>query len=153
MTSVVRAIKYRAGQLLVSLITFGAFAGALADDITGVNRFVCAPAQVTICDEYGSCVSVMPWEVNVPRFLVFDLKKKQIATTEASGENRSTPIQSIVEEDDAIYLQGCRRRQSFQLRNKHVDGIHERCDSAGIRDRDRVRLVHAVKVKFWEKAR
>ena len=51
MTSVVRAIKYRAGQLLVALITFGAFAGAVADDITGLNRFVCAPAQVTICDD------------------------------------------------------------------------------------------------------
>lgn len=115
MTSVVRAIKYRAGQLMVALITFGAFAGAVADDITGLNRFVCAPAQVTICDEYGACVSVMPWEVNVPRFLVFDLKKKHVATTEASGQNRATPIQSIVDKDDAIYLQGVEGGRAFSF--------------------------------------
>jgi hypothetical protein len=115
MTSVVRTIKYRASQLIVALITLGAFAAVVADDITGVNRFVCAPAQVTICDEYGSCVSVMPWEVNVPRFLVFDLKKKHIATTEASGQNRSTPIQSVVEAEDAIYLQGVEGGRAFSF--------------------------------------
>ena len=54
----------------------------------------------------------MPWEVNVPRFLVFDLKKKQIGTTEASGENRVTPIQSVTKAEDAIYL-GELPRKSF----------------------------------------
>ena len=91
------------------------FVPAVADDVSGVNRFVCAPAQVNICDEFGSCVSVMPWEVNVPRFLVFDLKKKHIATTEASGENRSTPIQSIIDKDDAIYLQGVEGGRAFSF--------------------------------------
>lgn len=115
MTRVVKVIKHRAGQFIVALVTFGAFAAASADDLTGVNRFVCAPAQVNICDEYGSCVSVMPWEVNVPRFLVFDLKKKSIATTEASGENRVTPIQSVVEAEDAIYLQGVEGGRAFSF--------------------------------------
>jgi uncharacterized pyridoxamine 5'-phosphate oxidase family protein len=57
----------------------------------------------------------MPWEVNVPRFLVFDLKKKHLATTEASGQNRSTPIQSIVEAEDAIYLQGVEGGRAFSF--------------------------------------
>jgi len=57
----------------------------------------------------------MPWEVNVPRFLVFDLKKKQIGTTEASGENRVTPIQSVTKAEDAIYLQGVEGGRAFSF--------------------------------------
>lgn len=115
MTKVVNVIKHRAAQLVVALISLCAFSAAIADDLTGANRFVCAPAQVNICDEFGACVSVMPWEVNVPRFLVFDLKKKHVATTEASGQNRSTPIQSIVDKDDAIYLQGVEGGRAFSF--------------------------------------
>ncbi len=115
MTSAPKVIMQRTGQLIVALMLFAAFAAATADDITGVNRFVCAPAQVTVCDEAGACVSVLPWEVNVPRFLVFDLKKKRIATTEASGENRVTPIQSVIEAEDAIYLQGVEGGRAFSF--------------------------------------
>ena len=115
MTSAPKVIMQRTGQLIVALMLFAAFAAATADDITGVNRFVCAPAQVTVCDEAGACVSVLPWEVNVPRFLVFDLKKKRIATTEASGENRATPIQSVIETEDAIYLQGVEGGRAFSF--------------------------------------
>ncbi len=97
--------------LVLSLV----FESAVADDLTGIDRFVCAPAQINICDEYGSCATVMPWEVNVPRFLVFDLKKKQIGTTEASGENRVTPIQSVTKAEDAIYLQGVEGGRAFSF--------------------------------------
>ena len=115
MTSAPKVNMHRTGQLIVALMLFAAFAAATADDITGVNRFVCAPAQVTVCDEAGACVSVLPWEVNVPRFLVFDLKKKRISTTEASGENRATPIQSVIETEDAIYLQGVEGGRAFSF--------------------------------------
>jgi hypothetical protein len=113
----------RSSQLLVVLISFGAIGAASADDISGLNRFVCAPAQVTVCDETGACVSVLPWEVNVPRFLVFDLKKKRIGTTEASGENRVTPIQSIIEAEDAIYLQGVEGGRAFSFVINRSNGL------------------------------
>ena len=115
MTRVVKVIKHRAGQLSVALVSLAALSAAMADDLTGVNRFVCAPAQVNICDEYGACASVMPWEVNVPRFLVFDLKKKQISTTEASGQNRVTPFKAVSESEDAIYLQGVEGGRAFSF--------------------------------------
>lgn len=123
MIRVIQAMKRRASQLLVVLISFGAIGAASADDISGLSRFVCAPAQVTVCDETGACVSVLPWEVNVPRFLVFDLKKKRIGTTEASGENRVTPIQSIVEAEDAIYLQGVEGGRAFSFVINRSNGL------------------------------
>lgn len=112
------AINTHSGQSLriaVALVFLIAPAAVLADDLTGVKRFVCAPAQVNICADDGSCESVMPWEVNVPRFLAFDLKKKRIATTEASGENRTTSIQSVSEIEDAIYLQGVEQGRAFSF--------------------------------------
>lgn len=123
MIRVIQAMNRRSSQLLVVLISFGAIGAASADDISGLNRFVCAPAQVTVCDETGACVSVLPWEVNVPRFLVFDLKKKRIGTTEASGENRVTPIQSIIEAEDAIYLQGVEGGRAFSFVINRSNGL------------------------------
>lgn len=115
MNVAVALIRRRARRLLVALVFLGAPMVLLADDLTGANRFVCAPAQVNICADDGSCESVMPWEVNVPRFLAFDLKKKRIATTEASGENRTTSIQSVSEIEDAIYLQGVEQGRAFSF--------------------------------------
>ena len=103
------------GRLLVVLAFLGMSTALLADDLAGADRFVCAPAQVNICLEDGSCVSAMPWDVNVPQFLEIDLKRKSIATTEASGEDRVTPIQSISEDDDAVFLQGVENGRAFSF--------------------------------------
>ena len=65
----------------------------------------------------------MPWEVNVPRFLDFDLKKKRIGTTEASGENRVTPIQSMHEQEGAIYLQGVEQGRAFSIVIDRASGV------------------------------
>ena len=92
-------------RIIVALAFLIAFTSVLADDLTGVKRFICAPAQVNICYEDGSCNSAMPWDVNVQRFLEIDLKQKSIATTEASGENRVSPTKSIGEDVDAVFLQ------------------------------------------------
>ena len=102
-------------RLLLVLALFGTSTAVLADDLAGADRFVCAPAQVNICYEDGSCISAMPWDVNVPQFLEIDLKQKSIATTEASGEDRVTPIQSISEDDDAVFLQGVENGRAFSF--------------------------------------
>lgn len=123
MKTLIKALLHRSGRFAAVLISVAALTPAGADDLGGVNRFVCAPAQVTVCDESGSCVSVLPWEVNVPRFLVFDLKAKRIGTTEASGENRATPIQSITETEETIYLQGVEAGRAFSFVINRATGM------------------------------
>ena len=115
MKTTISTISSQSFRITVALALLAAFASVLADDLTGVKRFVCAPAQVNICYEDGSCISAMPWDVDVPRFLEIDLKQKSVATTEASGENRVTPIQSMSEDDDAIYLQGVENGRAFSF--------------------------------------
>lgn len=109
--------------LVISLTPFSAFAAAVADDLTGVNKALCAPATVTVCTEYGDCNSMLPWEVNVPQFIEVDFKKKRLATTEASGENRATPITRIEREDGFIYLQGIEGGRAFSFVIDEVTGL------------------------------
>jgi len=110
------------GISLFSLL-LGFHSLAIADDLTDATKFVCAPAQVNICVEDGTCASAMPWDVNVPQFLEFDLKKKSIGTTEASGENRVTPIQFMSETDGAIVLQGVENGRAFSFVISRISGF------------------------------
>ena len=95
----------------------GLLTGALvqADQLTGVDKFICAAAQVQICLEADSCYASSAWELDVPDFVVIDLKNKNVSTTKASGLNRSTPFSSFSRNDGRIYLQGVEQGRAFSF--------------------------------------
>ncbi len=84
-----------------------------ADDLSDSNRFLCAPVQATVCFEDGECVVDLPSNLNIPEFVEVDLEAKRLATTVASGENRSTPIAHVGREDGNIFLQGFEMGRAF----------------------------------------
>jgi len=88
---------------------------AAADDLTGADRFLCAPGEMTVCAMDGECASGPPWEFNVPDFIEVDLEAQVLKTTEASQENRQTPILAITREDGMIALQGFEMGRAFSL--------------------------------------
>ena len=88
---------------------------ALADDLAGENEILCSSASVVICLDDGTCVAAVPWEVNVPQFIEVDLRRKRLATTEASGENRATTVNSLMKEDGLTYLQGVEGGRAFSI--------------------------------------
>ena len=88
---------------------------AYADPLTGVDKFVCAASQVQICIEGDTCYSASPWDLDVPEFVVIDLKKKSISTTKASEQNRSTTFTSVVKNEGKIYLQGVEGGRAFSF--------------------------------------
>ncbi len=51
-----------------------------ADDLTGAERFLCTAAQVTACYDDGECLTVPPWELNIPQFIEVDLEARTLAT-------------------------------------------------------------------------
>lgn len=107
----------------VGLLVLGASAPASADDLTGQQSFLCSAAQAAICTDYGDCETAAPWDLNIPQFIEVNLKDKTLATTKASGENRSTPIRTLVREDGQIILQGVEggRAFSFMINEKTGD--------------------------------
>jgi len=94
-----------------------------ADDLTGAERFLCAAAETSQCFSEGDCVSAPPWQLNIPQFIEVDLAAKTLATTEASGENRSTPIKNLEREDGYIYLQGVERQRAYSFVISEGDGF------------------------------
>ncbi len=93
-----------------------------ADDLTGVDRFLCAPGEVTVCAIDGECTSGPPWEFNVPDFIEVDLEAGLLKTTEASEENRQTPILRIIREDGLIVLQGLEMGRAFSFNIEEASG-------------------------------
>ena len=88
---------------------------AYADPLTGVDKFVCAASQVQICVEADTCYSASPWELDVPEFVVIDLKKNTISTTKSSGDNRSTAFNKATRDEGKIYLQGVEGGRAFSF--------------------------------------
>jgi len=86
-----------------------------ADDLTGSDRFLCSGLQVTRCLPDGECESGLPWMLNVPQFILVDLNEKTLSTTEASGENRSSPFKNLEREESMIYLQGVEGGRAFSF--------------------------------------
>ncbi|MGI9292098.1 MAG: hypothetical protein ACR2QG_12590 [Gammaproteobacteria bacterium] len=106
--------KLKPSWFLVVLIAT-AFTPVFAEDLTGTDRFMCAPSKVNICGADGSCVSALPWEVNVPQFIIVDLDEQMLATTEASDRPRATPIKTMSRDADTIFLQGLENGRAFSF--------------------------------------
>jgi hypothetical protein len=88
---------------------------ALGDNLDGVDKMICAAAQVQICIENDTCYQAAPVELGVPDFVVIDTKKKTISTTKSSDQNRSTSFSSVVKSDGLIYLQGMEGERAFSF--------------------------------------
>ena len=85
-----------------------------ADDVSDADRLLCASIKATRCDLDG-CVTSDPVLWNIPQFIEIDLANKRLQTTAASGENRATPITTLVREDDHIFIQGIEGGRAFSF--------------------------------------
>lgn len=87
---------------------------AVADDLTGSSRFLCSVVTVGRCDVDG-CMDDTPDGTLVPQFVIIDLGAKLLSTTPASGQNRSTPIESLRREKGLVVLQGLENGRAFSF--------------------------------------
>ena len=85
------------------------------DVIKDAESMLCVPGPVSHCVVGVGCNSGLPEEENIPEFIEVDLKRETLATTRASGEGRSTPIQKQSREAGYIYLQGVENGRSFSM--------------------------------------
>jgi len=103
---------YKIAALLVALI----FASPVTGDVLkDVDRMLCVPGSVSHCVVDLDCKSELPEDENIPTFIEVDLKRKTLATTEASGEGRLTSIKNVTHEAGNIYLQGVENGRGFSM--------------------------------------
>ena len=116
-------MRSRIRQFVVALAFVLAIAPAMADNLEGSDAFLCTAVEVTACYTDGECITVPPWSLDVPQFIEIDLKKGTLATTVASGENRSTPIKHQEREDGLIFLQGVEAGRAFSFAITEATGM------------------------------
>lgn len=87
----------------------------VADTLVGKDRFLCSAVEAVLCTADGVCDAGPPWDWQIPQFVIVDLAKKQLATTEASGENRTTPILGQFRESGQIVVQGVQSGRAFSM--------------------------------------
>ncbi len=85
-----------------------------ADDVSDAERLLCASLEATHCTLDG-CTTDDPAMWNIPQFIEIDLAHKRLQTTAASGENRATPITTLIREDGHIYIQGIEGGRAFSF--------------------------------------
>ncbi len=100
---------------LVASVGLLAGGAVVADDLQGVDRLICATAEVVVCVEGAECYKLLPADVDVPAFIVVDIKNKRLSTTKASQENRATSIATLNRADGLIHLQGIDLGRAFSL--------------------------------------
>ena len=88
---------------------------AAADNLAGVDRFLCATAEVILCVEDGECFTIPPAEVDVPEFVIVDIDNKTLSTTRASGLNRTTAVATVTRAEGFIYMQGVDAGRAFSF--------------------------------------
>jgi hypothetical protein len=102
-------------KLAVAAILFVTLATNLwADDVSDAEKLLCASLEATRCD-LDACVTDDPVMWNIPQFVEIDLANKRLQTTAASGENRATPITTLIREDGHIFIQGIEGGRAFSF--------------------------------------
>ena len=106
-------IVHRSLWIVVALLMLPAL--TRADDLSNQQLLLCTAVTAMHCLDEGECKVDVPWNLNIPQFLVVNLEKKTLSTTKASGENRSTPIRSVLREGGQIVLQGFEGGRAFSF--------------------------------------
>ena len=86
-----------------------------AENLDGIDRFICAPGQVQVCIEFDTCYAASPADLGMPDFVIIDTDEQIISTTPASGDERSSAFSSYVREAGLISLQGIEGERAFSF--------------------------------------
>jgi len=100
---------------LFTLVALTACTAVQADDVSDSDRILCSISTLMLCTEDGQCFPLSALDLDVPQFLVFDLKKKTISTTKASSENRVSEVANLVRENNRIFVQGVENNGAYSI--------------------------------------
>ena len=95
---------------------------ALADNVEGADRLLCAPEQIMICVEEADCYPAHASDLGVPDFVIVDLKNKKMQTTKSSEQTRTTAFSSVSRNGGKIFLQGVENGRAFSFVINEITG-------------------------------
>jgi hypothetical protein len=77
-----------------------------AAGIDGTAPLICASIKAFDCAANGDCLQGTAESVNVPQFIRLDFTEKVARATRPDGEERTSQIDSVTQNDGVLILQG-----------------------------------------------
>ena len=108
-------MRLRIALLVLTLAIAPGAVPALADDLTGATKLLCASVQATACTPEEDCAIGPPWVWDIPDFIEIDLDAKSLSTTKTSAKFRTTPIKHLERAEGLIILQGVEAGRAFSF--------------------------------------
>jgi uncharacterized membrane protein len=88
---------------------------SLAGDFDGSKKLRCVPTDATECSGAGECKRVMVEEINIPRWIAVDFKKKKLSGTDSDGEDETTAIENVRVDEGQTILQGAENGRAWSM--------------------------------------
>jgi hypothetical protein len=103
------------GILLSVSLSLTASGLAAAADFDGSRNLLCVPTDAIQCEGAGDCRRVAVEEVNLPRFVNVEFKKKRLRGTVLGGEETRTAIGNVHSADGRTILQGAENNRGWSM--------------------------------------
>jgi hypothetical protein len=108
-----RSIGKSAALVVVMLVA--PLGVSLAADFDGSKKLRCVPTDASECAGAGECKRVTVEEINIPKWITVDAKKKKLSGTDSDGEEESTAIDSVKVNDGQTILQGAEGGRAWSM--------------------------------------
>jgi len=95
-------------------VTAPGFAGAA--DFDGSHKLLCAPTDAVQCEGAGKCERTEVEDLNFPKFLTIDFKKKRLTgTVEGGASEEVTKILNVEKLENQTVLQGIQNGRGWSI--------------------------------------
>lgn len=86
-----------------------------AENVQDSQNIVCATSTAVLCIENGDCFRVLPDEIDLPRFILIDTKKRTLSTTKLANRPRNTEVERLMRDGGRILMQGIEQGRAYSL--------------------------------------
>jgi L-lactate utilization protein LutB len=101
--------------VLVVVLLVAPLGGSLASDFDGSEKLRCVPTDATECSGAGECERVTVEEINIPKWITVDFKKKKLSGTDSDGEEETTTIENVRVNEGQTILQGAEGVRAWSM--------------------------------------
>jgi len=107
---------------LVVVLFFAPLGVSLAADFDGSGKLRCVPTDATECSGAGECERVTVEEINVPKWITVDFKKKKLSGTDSDGEDETTAVDNVHVTEGHTILQGAEGGRAWSIVIDQITG-------------------------------
>jgi uncharacterized membrane protein len=100
---------------LVVVLLVAPLGVSLAGDFDGSKKLRCVPTDAAECSGAGECKRVTVEEINIPRWIAVDFKKKKLSGTDSDGEDETTAIENVRVDEGQTILQGAENGRAWSM--------------------------------------